>query len=145
MRVLAVDPGKKRVGVAVSDPTGTVARALVTLDGRDRYRLIGELTRLVDEHHADEVVLGLPLNLDGSPGPAARSAVWLRDRLARRVKVPVKLVDERLSTVIAQQVLDRGMQGEIDSAAAAVILQDYLDRHRKTEERGGPESNRDSQ
>nr|WP_312029989.1 Holliday junction resolvase RuvX [Actinomycetospora sp. TBRC 11914] len=145
-RVLGVDVGAVRVGVALSDPAGTLATPLVTLD-RDEttWSDLDRLVELVTEHEVVEVVVGLPRTLAGREGPAAQAARAyvedLREVLAEHSEpslaaLPVTLADERLSTVTATRMLsDRGVKGRaqrrvIDQAAAVEILQTWLDARR---------------
>jgi putative Holliday junction resolvase len=131
---LGVDVGSVRVGVAACDPGGVLATPVETLRrGReDVTRLAG----LVTERDAIEVVVGLPTSLSGRPGPAARAAEEYAAQLAGRVGVPVRLVDERFSTVGAQRELHasgvdtRTGRSVIDQAAAVIILQGALDAER---------------
>ncbi|MBY8875312.1 Holliday junction resolvase RuvX [Micromonospora sp. PLK6-60] len=141
---LGVDVGQVRVGVARSDPHGVLATPLVTL-ARDLTAAedavptdLAELARLVAEHEAVEVVLGLPVNLAGRHGPAAVHAKAYADRLADVIApVPVTLTDERMSTVVASRRLaERGVRGKrqravVDQAAAVEILQGWLDAQRR--------------
>lgn len=131
-RRLGVDVGSVRIGVALSDPGGILASPLETVarDGCDLARL-GDLVR---QYEVVEVVVGLPRQLSGATGSAAREAQEYADRLGRRIApVPVQLVDERLSTVGATRGLrERGMRARaqrsvVDQAAAAYILQGWLD------------------
>lgn len=139
--MLALDLGAKRIGVAVSDDAGTVATPVATLARHgDRPRLHREIADLVHEWEAGMVLLGLPIALDGTIGPAATAVLAERDELASVVDVPVEVHDERLTTRIADRALrERGdLDGRarrqlVDQVAAAVILQDWLDAHR-----GGP-------
>jgi len=131
-RRLGIDVGTVRVGVAVSDPAGILATPLVTL-GRGR----GDLTRLaalVTEHEVVEVVVGLPVHLSGRAGASAADAQAYAERLRGLLgAVPVRLVDERLSTVGASRSLRSGgvsarnQRRVVDQAAAAFILQGWLD------------------
>ena len=138
MRVLALDLGTKRIGVAVSDDDGTVATPIGTLERTaDRARLHREVAALVEEWEAGLVLLGLPIDLRGEVGPAATAVLGERDELAAVVDVPVEVHDERLSTRIADRALrargdldGRARRKVVDQAAAAVILQDWLDRRR---------------
>ena len=137
-RRLGVDVGTVRVGVALSDPNGVLATPLTTLS-RDR-RSGGDLERLaglVVEHEVVEVVVGLPRTLAGRHGPAAEAAQSYAAALAERIApVPVRLTDERLSTVAAIRSLrERGVRGRrqravVDQAAAVHILQSWLDARR---------------
>jgi putative Holliday junction resolvase len=152
-RRLGVDVGKVRVGVALSDPDGILATPLVTV-ARDMSCTgisdkegaaadsvpadIAELTRLVGEHEAVQIVVGLPVRLNGAEGPAAIDVRAYADRLARAVApVPVVLADERMSTVVAtRRLAERGVRGKrqravVDQAAAVEILQSWLDAQRR--------------
>jgi putative Holliday junction resolvase len=130
-----VDVGSVRVGVALSDPSPVLATPLVTLSRDERGgRDIGQLAALVKEHEVVEVVVGLPRTLAGRTGQAAVTALAYADALAGRVApVPVRMVDERLTTVTAARMLsDRGVKGGrqravVDQAAAVEILQSWLD------------------
>jgi putative Holliday junction resolvase len=132
---LGLDPGDARIGVARSDPSGFLATPLETVK-RSRGDL-ARLAEIVAEEAAVEVVVGLPRSLSGREGPAAAKVRVFAGRLARRVApVPVRLCDERLSTVSAEAMLrDRGRSGGkrravVDMAAAVVILQHALDTER---------------
>ncbi len=134
---LGVDPGDARVGVARSDPSGFLATPVETLR-RGKGDLAG-IARLVAAEEVVEVVVGLPRSLAGGEGPAAAKVREYAARLAARVDpVPVRLVDERLSTVSAEAMLrDRGRKGQqrravVDQAAAVLILQHALDTERAT-------------
>lgn len=134
-RRLGVDVGSVRVGVAICDPAGVLATPLATLardaDGGTDLRALAEL---VAEHEVVGVVVGLPRTLADREGPAAVAARAFAAALAAVVPVPVELVDERLTTVVAtRQLRQRGVKGRrqravIDQAAAVAILQGWLDR-----------------
>jgi putative holliday junction resolvase len=142
---LGIDVGQVRVGVAICDPDGILATPLVTLR-RDRNARNGEvpadireLSQLVDEHHCVEVVVGLPVTLAGMEGLAAAQARTYAQQLADEIApVPVRLADERMSTVTAtRRLAERGVRGRrqravIDQAAAVEILQRWLDARRRT-------------
>jgi len=140
---MGVDVGAVRVGVALSDPGGILASPLVTLRrDTDGDTDVTELLRLVAEHQVSEVVVGLPRTLAGRRGPAALAAEEYAARLAdRATPVPVRLTDERLTTVIASRTLaGRGVRGKrqravVDQAAAVAILQSWLDAERSAEGR----------
>ena len=134
MRVLGIDLGTKRIGVAVSDRSGTIASPLtVVMRSGDVERDHQRIRDLVVEEEAERVIVGLPLSLDGGMGPAARAAVAEADAMASVVGVPVETFDERLTTVTAESVLrEQRMRAEarrrvIDKVAAAVMLQTWLD------------------
>ncbi|MEV4412839.1 Holliday junction resolvase RuvX [Catellatospora sp. NPDC049609] len=141
---LGVDVGTVRIGVSVCDPDGILATPLVTVarqaktDESDISADMLEIARLVADHGTVEVVVGLPLNLAGVEGPAAKHARAYADRLAALIApVPVVLADERMSTVAATRRLsDRGVKGKrqravVDQAAAVEILQGWLDGQRR--------------
>ena len=123
MRLLALDYGVARTGVAVSDATGTVARPLTVVEHADGEAGLGEIDRLVNEHEIARVVVGLPVSLDGREHGQARAARAFAARLAARLPVPVVFYDERFTTTIAQR---RGGAGALDARAAAALLEDYL-------------------
>ncbi|MGH2732497.1 MAG: Holliday junction resolvase RuvX [Actinomycetota bacterium] len=133
--VLAIDPGTRRLGVAVSDPLGMVALPLTVLPRSGDW--IGELRRIIAERGVDEVVMGLPLRLDGTEGPAAEQARVLAGELRIHLGVEIRLVDERLTTVAAERGLTRAgasarrQRKVVDKAAAALLLQSYLDAHQR--------------
>ena len=136
-RVLGVDVGTVRVGVALSDPTGTLASPLETLKRAKDKSDLDRLAALVVEHEVTEVVVGDPRHLSGASGASARDADAYAQELAGRTgDVPVHLVDERLSTVTATSHLREGgrssreQRSVIDQAAAVVILQHFLDSRR---------------
>jgi len=134
---LGIDPGDARIGVARSDPSGMLATPVETVRrGKGDLRRIAQI---LAEEEAVEVVVGLPRSLSGGEGPAAAKVREFAGRLARRVSpVPVRLVDERLTTVSAEAMLrDRGRKGGdrravVDQAAAVLILQHALDTERAT-------------
>lgn len=135
MRVLALDLGSKRIGIAVSDDAQRVATPIGTLDRHgDRPRLHREIAELVAEWEAGLLLLGLPIALDGGIGPAAAAVLEEQAELAEVVPVPVVVHDERMTTRIAERSLrERGdldakaRKKIIDQMAATVILQDWLD------------------
>jgi len=144
VRVLGIDLGSKRVGVAVSDRSGTIATPLCVLERGASQRIDhSEIARLVQEEDAVAVVVGLPLNMDGSAGKAADAALREVERMTTVVGVPVYVHDERLTTVEADRVLmEQKMRAQarrrvVDKVAAAVILQSWLDaRHSDTHSEG---------
>jgi putative Holliday junction resolvase len=134
MRVLGVDLGSKRIGIAVSDRSGTIASPLTVIQRsgsvpRD-HRAIADL---VAEEEAEAVVVGLPLNMNGTAGPAAQAAMKEARALATVVNVPVHTSDERRTTVTADRaMMEAGMNAQarrkvVDKVAAAVLLQHWLD------------------
>jgi putative holliday junction resolvase len=134
---IGIDPGDARIGVARSDPSGFLATPVETV--RRGSGDLRRIARIVVEEEAVEVVVGLPRSLSGGEGPAAAKVRDFAAGLARRVApVPVRLVDERLTTVSAEAMLrDRGKKGQqrravVDMAAAVMILQHALDTERAT-------------
>jgi putative Holliday junction resolvase len=124
MRVIAFDHGSARCGVAISDPTGTLATPLEAVGRPDTKRGLAALARLVEEKGAERVVVGLPLTR-GAEGAQAERARTFAERLERRVSVPVELHDERLTTRLAERT---GGAQDADSRAAAHLLESYLAR-----------------
>lgn len=137
MRVLALDVGERRVGIAISDPTGALARPLRALVRSSREADFSTIAALVAEYDAGLIVVGLPFSLDGTQGPQARRVTGYADGLADHLSIPVVMWDERFTTAEAEEILrqSRGEKkrrrartsGELDAIAAAVILQSYLD------------------
>lgn len=130
-RILGIDYGDARIGVAMSDETAFLASPLTTVAaGR---RAADEIAALVAEHRVETIVIGLPLNMDGSAGPATEKVRAFSKKLARKTDVPIVENDERLTTVTAHHNLrEAGLDGKkrkgvIDMAAAQIILQDWLD------------------
>lgn len=136
MRTLAVDPGAKRVGIAVSDPTGTIAQALTTIEAAPAESLAKRLADIASEQGAGRVVVGMPRRMDGSYGPEAKAARNLADGIRKASGLPVELVDERLTTVAAERSLIEGgmrrakRRQSVDRVAATILLQSHLDRKR---------------
>lgn len=134
MRVVGVDLGTKRIGVALSDASGTIATPLTVIHrGATRAADHAAIAAVVAEHAAERVVVGLPLTLSGAVGTAARAAVDEAAAIARVVGVSVETFDERLTTVAADAILlERRMRADarrrvVDKVAAAVMLQSWLD------------------
>ena len=137
VRVIAFDPGRRRVGVAISDASGVLARPLDVIHEigpAQLDRIVETIRRLAAEDDGlDVVVIGLPRHLDGTPTAETTEVQALAEALARRIAQPIVLQDERLSSVEAESRLAvrdkdwRSRKKKLDAAAAAVILQDYLD------------------
>jgi putative Holliday junction resolvase len=132
-RTCALDLGKARVGVAIDDELGSMAHPRGVLDARDVRALLGELRRIADEERVVRFVVGLPLDMKGGEGDAARRAREMAQRIADATGREIELWDERLTTVQAQRALSasevRGKKAKarIDEAAACAILQAWLD------------------
>jgi putative holliday junction resolvase len=137
VRVLGLDLGSRRIGVAVSDGTGTLASPLTVLErSADPARDRKEIARVVREEEAERVVVGMPTSLSGEPGPAAKAALAETAALSDALDVPVVAWDERFTTVIASRAMTgtaakkKRARAMIDAAAAAVMLQSWLDANR---------------
>jgi putative Holliday junction resolvase len=140
VRAMGIDVGERRIGLAISDATRTLARPLKTLEiagAEDGLRrVVAEITRLADEDDSlSTIVVGLPVRLDGSPDEQTSRVTAFVSTLKQSTPVPIVTVDERLSSVEAESRIAIGTRDwrkrkqKLDAAAAAVILQDYLDTH----------------
>lgn len=133
MRYLGLDVGDRRVGVAVSDESGTIATGLATLQRVGPRKDVKAVVELVRRHEAGEVVVGLPRRLDGALGPQAQKVLAFMDELRPAVHVPIVPWDERFSTLMATQALLEGgvsrkdRKAVVDKVSAILILQSYLD------------------
>jgi putative pre-16S rRNA nuclease len=134
-RILAVDWGERRVGLAVSDPRGVIATGLPTLEVKSAGQALERVVAVAAEVEAERIVVGLPLLLNGERGEAARAAQALADALAKRVSIPVDTYDERLTSTISQRRLKEvgvrrtgHRKGRIDQGAAVALLESYLHR-----------------
>ena len=135
-RLIGIDPGTTTLGLALSDVTRMIASGLETIRRTKFKNDSARLLALINEHQVGGLVIGLPLNLDGSQGPRAQATKALARNLSRLTPLPILLWDERLSTVAAQRTLleadaSRRRRGAvIDKLAATIILQSALDRMR---------------
>jgi len=133
MRTMGLDVGTKTIGVAISDELGITGQSLRTLRRSSLRSDLAELRELIQEHAVSRIIVGLPLNMDGSEGPMAAGCREFGRALATASDVPVEYWDERLSTVAAECVLLEGdvsrrrRREVVDSVAAAIILQGWLD------------------
>ena len=129
-----MDPGSKRVGLAVSDPTGTIAQPLSTIPAEPASTLATRLADLAKEQEVGRIIVGLPIQMDGKRGRAAAAATELSQGLRNASGLPVELVDERLTTVAAERsLIAAGVRREkrklsVDRVAATLLLQTHLDR-----------------
>lgn len=136
MRRLGIDPGQRRVGLALSDDEGELASPLKTLLRLADDTLVADIVAEIRAHAVGEVVCGLPVRMDGREGPEAKRARKLSAAISEAGGVPVKMWDERLTTVSAERELRGvGMRGAkkkalLDQAAATLLLQSYLDAQR---------------
>ena len=141
-RILGIDPGEKRIGLALSDPLGITAQGLPTLRVTSPVNAVRQIAVIAGQSEVSTIIIGLPLNMDGTEGEQARRAYRLGARLKEMLQLPVLFRDERLTSRQAERVLLEGnlsrkrRKKEIDRIAAQIILQSYLD------ERGEVRSNR---
>jgi putative Holliday junction resolvase len=136
-RILAIDPGEKRLGTAISDPTATIASPLQVLKHIARPADAAAIVQLAEQHGAVRIIIGQALDDEGRPTPQARHAEKLAEAIRAQTAVPVELWDESGSTQaarsarIAMGVSRRKRSGHLDEIAATVILQSYLDAHER--------------
>ncbi len=132
-RILALDPGEARIGVALSDELGMLAHPRPAIPGRDRHAALRAIAAIVAAENVREVIVGLPLSLSGQRGPQARAVEAFIADLRRALPIPVRTADERLTTAQAMRQAPsaaRRRDGTIDSLAAALLLQAELDARR---------------
>lgn len=133
MRILGLDYGDVRIGIAVSDLTGMIAQSEGVISGRDDEKRIAELDGYIEKYKPETVVLGYPLNMNGTKGERAEKSEAFAEVLKSRYNVKVVLWDERLSSMAAHRTLEEAgisgkkRKGKVDPLAAAFILQGYLD------------------
>jgi putative Holliday junction resolvase len=133
MRFMGLDFGDKRIGIAVSDDQGQIAMPKDTLQRSGKVKYIERLAELADQENVGEILVGMPVSMDGSHGPQAQKVMQFVQRLRQRVEIPVVVWDERLTTVAAERILIEGNLSRsrrrrvIDKVAAAYMLQSYLD------------------
>jgi len=132
-RIIALDVGERRIGVAACDPSGIVVRAVGIVQAEPRERALAELQRIVKDEEAVLIIVGLPLTLRGEHGPQAQRVTAFVEALQAVVALPIVLRDERYTSVEAERIIEeRGgkrkkrRRGEVDEVAATLILQDYL-------------------
>jgi putative Holliday junction resolvase len=124
-RILAIDPGEARIGVALTDPTGSIARPLTVIRHSSRAADAAAIRDLADQHGAGLILVGLPLNSEGAVGPQARRSLRLVEALRSVCSVPIETWDESGTTQLARQAVNRAVPE--DARAAAFLLQDYVD------------------
>jgi len=133
MRILALDHGSKRIGVAVSDETKTIAQPLVYILAEPFADFLARLKKILIEQEIDLILVGQPRNMDGSHGPAAQKVEAFVAALKTAIAVPIKMWDERLTSTMANKALIQGgvrrdqRKEKVDKMAAAILLQSYLD------------------
>src|SRR5438477_5176188 len=133
MRILAIDHGTKRMGIAVSDELGMIAQPLEFIPAEPFARFLGRLKQILSEKQVELILVGMPRNMDGSYGPAALKVQEFVAALKDAVTVPIKMWDERLTSAQANRFLIEGnvrrekRKEKVDKMAAAILLQSYLD------------------
>lgn len=139
-RTLGIDYGESRVGVAISDPFGSIALGVCTLQVTGMNDAVSKVLKICKEKEAEEIVVGMPLNMNGTAGEMAERVVKFIEKLGKKIEIPIITSDERLSSAMVERtLLDADMsrakrKGVIDKLAAQVILQGYLDKKAFEEE-----------
>jgi putative holliday junction resolvase len=138
-RIMALDVGKARIGVALTDPLGYTAQPLLTIWRKSRGDDLRSLLRLIRKHEVTHIVVGNPLHMSGEVSPWAAKVHEFAEELSTRSNLPVELWDERLSSVAAHEILDEAGHDThdrkriIDQVAATVILRGWMEAHQKTQ------------
>lgn len=133
MRILGIDVGDKTIGVAVSDPLGFTAQGITTIHRKDENKDLDELKNICNEYNVETIVCGLPKNMNGTIGEQGEKVLKFCELLKKNIDIPIKMWDERLTTVAAQKaMLEANLSREkrkkiVDKIAATYILQGYLD------------------
>ena len=140
MRILGIDYGEKRVGLAISSPVGFIAQGLPTIERIDGTDYLEDLADVINEKEVEEIVVGLPKNMNGSIGEKAEVVLVLVETLKSKFNLPVHTFDERLTTVRANRAMagakmsKKGKKKRVDMIAAQFILQAYLDQKSRSAE-----------
>jgi len=134
-RYLGIDFGTVRIGLALSDPTGTLCSPLPFLENKSIQQVISDLAALVTTHEVIGLVVGLPRNMDGTYGPSAQKVRDFITQIQGQIPLPIQTIDERLTTAQASKQLigiglsQKDLRKKVDSSSACIILQQYLDRN----------------
>ncbi|NBS50411.1 MAG: Holliday junction resolvase RuvX [Verrucomicrobia bacterium] len=134
-RILGIDYGTVRIGLALSDPTGTLASPLPFLDNQSPEQVTKAISELIHNHQIIGIVIGLPRNMDGTYGPSAQKVRDFIDQMKGSITLPITPIDERLTTAQASKQLSsiglnqKKLRKKVDSSSACLILQQYLDRN----------------
>ena len=138
MRYLGLDLGSRTLGISISDKTGLIASSYKTIRHNEEYnRLIEDILKIVREEHIDGIVLGFPKNMNNTIGPKGELSLQFKEKLEKKLSIPIFLEDERLTTktatdiLISNNVSRRNRKKVVDSIAATIILQTYLDKENK--------------
>ncbi len=136
MRMLALDLGEKRIGVAVSDALNIIAQSVGTIERKGIKSDLKRIQELAQEYDAGRLIVGLPLNMDGTKGKSAKYAVDFVNKIKKEMQIEVEMIDERLTTAQGERILLEAdvsrskRRKNLDKIAAQLILQNYLDLHR---------------
>ena len=137
MRIMGIDYGEKRIGVAISDPLGITAQGLPTIERTNIQEDIQKILNIIREKEVNEIVVGLPKHMNNMLGEKAQAVLAFVDLIKKHVNIPVNTIDERLSTLRAHKAMLEGdlsrkkRKDRVDMIAAQLILQGYLDRIKK--------------
>lgn len=135
-RIIGLDLGEKRIGVAISDETATISNAIDTIKVTGIRDSINRISEIAGLHAAEEIVIGLPLNMNGTKGPQAERAISFAEKLEKKVSCKISTFDERLTTAQGEAILisadmsRKKRRQNIDKLAAQIMLQAYLDRRK---------------
>lgn len=141
MRILALDVGDRRIGVAVSDELGITAQGIGVIENKHNGKDIESILELISEYNASKIVIGMPKNMNGTTGPRGEITKKYADKLRKSTDVAIDFWDERLTTVVAEKALieadvsRKKRKGVIDKLAAVLILQNYLDYQARVDTR----------
>jgi putative Holliday junction resolvase len=134
-RLLGIDFGTVRIGLSLSDPTGTLASPLPFLENQSPKQVIAAITALIETHQITCLVIGMPRNMDGTYGPSAQKVKDFIAEMKKNISLPIQAIDERLTTAQASKQLSgiglnqKQLRKKVDSSSASLILQQYLDRN----------------
>lgn len=134
-RFLGIDYGTVRIGLALSDPTGTLASPLPFLENQSLQQVTTSLSELIQTHQIEGLIIGLPRNMDGTYGPSAQKVREFIAQIQNSISLPITPIDERLTTAQASKQLSgiglnqKQLRKKVDSSSACLILQQYLDRN----------------
>jgi len=140
LRILGIDSGEKRIGISISDELGITAQGLPTIKSANEIEDLKNIKEIIDQYGVEKIVLGLPINMNGSLGEQAKKAISFAEKLKSSFQLPVELEDERLTTSKAEKFLietDRSRKKRkkvIDKMSAIIILQSFLDRKKMSKE-----------
>lgn len=138
-RILSLDVGEIRTGVAISDPMGFTSRSLGFISGESKKEKIAKIVELIEKHSPEKIVVGIPINMNGTKGSAAEKVLKFVQQLRKEIKIPIETIDERLSSAEAERLLitadvSRSKRKKvIDGMSAVLILQTYLERRSANE------------